>query len=222
MTTPLFNKVILSGTLTQSEIWSVGMSFNQPTGGGDGALTTSTELQEWAEAIADLEGGVIFPTNLQNIVSSQCAITKVRVEARTAAGALNLAAEAAPAATAKGSGTLRLPLQTALVASFISGFPGRSNRGRIYLPCLTPVLDSQSARLAPNDVQAYANDFSRWLSRIAAAAPGGALTVPVIVSLTKGTQVPITSVRVGDVLDNQSRRRDSLLETYSTAQIGIA
>nr|CRY96079.1 hypothetical protein [uncultured prokaryote] len=215
-----YNRVAIKGTLLGGEVWSVNPCFIVDETGVDSYLKTFTELQEWATAITALEGGNVLSPDLLALISSAAAITSIRVEAYLADGTLVQAAEAALVTPVTGSGQANKPLQVALVASLLTGRPGRSYAGRLYWPALGAPLQSATLRLSTNGTSILAEDTASLLTGIAQAAPGTTAIAPVVVSHKLAIQTPIVSVRVGDVLDTQRRRRDSLVEGTSTVPIG--
>jgi len=47
----------------------------------------------------------------------------------------------------------------------------------------------------------------------------GDIGQPAVISVTKGLVTPVTQVSIGDVVDTQRRRRDTLIETRLTAPV---
>lgn len=213
----IYNRVVLSGLIGGVQTWSVGMSFLSTDGTAPG-ITDFTELENWAQQIGALNSGHILPDNLLTILSTLGNITTVRTEALTAAGVLVEAAESQQTVAFFGSGTVKCPPQSALVASIETGRPGRSYRGRIYWPALAAPLQPNTARLSVDDAASYASDTESLLAAIAAAAPSAATLVPGVASAKLADQTRIASIKVGTVIDTQRRRRDKLVEQYASVE----
>lgn len=109
-----------------------------------------------------------------------------------------------------------LPPQVSMVVSLQTAVANRAGRGRFYLPA--PTVASVSAHVIA----------SATIAAVAAAAgalfaglDAGTIT-PVIYHRTgsmAGTVTNLTSARVGSVFDTQRRRRDKLIETYTSVAI---
>lgn len=213
----IYNRVVIKGSLPGGEVWTVNPAFG---GAQDGGLTAFSDLQDWATAIAALNGGHVLDTVLLGLIGSSSTVDTVRTESFTANGDLTQAAEAPVETSTNGSAAVHAPLQVALVASLLTGRPGRSYSGRIYWPALSAPMNSTTARVNPADVETFATSTAALLELIAEAAPVDAALAPVVVSHKLQIQTPVTTVRVGDVLDTQRRRRDKLVEAYTGAPIG--
>lgn len=114
----------------------------------------------------------------------------------------------------------KFPTQIAQVFSLRTGLKGKSFNGRLYMP--GPDLNLLAGWfLDPSYLQPQAAAMASFLSTLAGFdnnwGVGGNIGKPVIAS-TKGFNSYITSVRLGNRLDTQRRRRRSLVETYSTDQ----
>lgn len=108
-----------------------------------------------------------------------------------------------------------LPLQTSCVASLRTGRPGRSFRGRAYLPVLTKTLAQYQFQNA--DVDVIANGVANMLSTVNDATGTGGFNraIPVVMSSKQGLLTPITSVTVDSKPDVQRRRARSEVVAYT-------
>lgn len=193
-----------------------------PSALGMGPADDYDELLGWAQRVAALNSNNVLPASWRPMMSTATSLTTIRTEYINAAGRLQqVAAWELPTAIA-GTGSLTKPPQVALCLSLRTGRPGRSYRGRMYLPALATPLGSD-ARVANATCQTIANETAAFLKQLgeaiaAGSAPGGAaLGVPQVASAAAGVLTPVTQVQVGDVLDTQRRRRDSLAEQVSIA-----
>jgi len=115
-----------------------------------------------------------------------------------------------------GSGTA-LPLQVAAVVSNRTFQTGRAGRGRNYIPgaMVNALKSSTDPHLSSTYAGYYLANHIATLEGLSYTGTGGA-TAHVRPIVTGGDYTKygmITSVRVGDVLDTQRRRRRSLEET---------
>lgn len=208
-------RVSLGGPLLSGERWSINPGFTyQPALGTftQGALTAA------AEAVA----AVTIPTILLDGLSSKGSLVDVRVEARD-----NTVLEGVGVANKTtgntGAGNVTLTPQSAVVVSLITGNPTRHGRGRLYWPAVGYPLATDTGRLATGKATAIAGGMKTYLRGVQdalksglEAGPGSALVVELqVVSKTTSQAYRVNTLRVGDVVDTQRRRRDRMPETYS-------
>ena len=212
-----FARVLLRGTLGASENWSVGIAYRRSV---DGGAIAQQELQAAAVAIAARTLG----PDIRAVVSTAVRSTDVRVEVRSDANELLLAAEAPwTKLDSSGNGATKPP-QTALVFSLRSTTPGSRHRGRFYWPALAANINADTLRLTATATQAYATQMAGYLDGIETDLKEKTEPSPSLIDYRLGVYSPtlksltdITRIEVGDILDVQRRRRDSLPELYASA-----
>lgn len=116
------------------------------------------------------------------------------------------------------------PNQSALVVTLQTARPGRTGRGRVYMPFLAPQFGVNTDRLAAGLADPLAFHFAQFitdLGQIDGGDPAVFGPFPIAVQSTVNMAAPpmVTSVRVGDVIDTQRRRRNKVIEAYSTAAV---
>lgn len=207
-----YNRLVLSGTLAGGdEIWSTGCNFTSELGP---LVISPGDLANWAEGAAVfLEAGLATPLN--NGVSANGTINEVRAYFYPTNDGPAQFVGIAPCDYI-GSGTANHPLPTAMVFSTMTAIAGRSFRGRMYWPCLSNTINS-SGRLASSTTTTIASDVVAMLEGLADAPAIATDLRPAVVSKTRDLVTPVTSIRVGDVPDTQRRRRDALVEAYTTS-----
>ena len=208
-----YNRIIISGTSPSGENWSCGWALGEVN---DSIIQTFSILSDWANAIAQAIQDSTATTGdwseLLKTMNSNWAVTNVRVEARASTREMLQAAEASFSKPGLGS-NLAHPPQTAVVLSLITGRPGRRYRGRIYWPAPSVTLQLASSRVALEDVTNIAEGAVAAITS-ASTVPGQTETAPVIVHSEVGNvDTAVTRISVGDVLDTQRRRRDSIPES---------
>lgn len=213
-----YNKVRISGTMPGGEVWSINPAFGNQAGL---AVDDFEDLQDWADRLADDTLLPLFRDSFIETMSSAVRITQIRTEYYDATGKLADVAETALNPARTSPNTPNKPFQSAIAMSLRTARPGRSFRGRLYWPALNAELNAASLRLAPALTQALAEDCVQMLNQIAAESQLGLAYVPVVVSQTLGINSPITRVEVGDILDTQRRRRDAVVEAYSSYPISV-
>lgn len=202
------NVVRILGYLPGGEVWSVTPKFASPLG----CVEEYDDLLAWAQAIGAYIQGLPTNNRLRGYLSNQAGIEGVRVEYRDAANQLAQAAEFIFTTRLPGNGVPNKPYQCSVVASLRTGRPGRSFRGRLYWPCLSGSLSTATMRLLPDDTGVFATNMAELLDAMRTSSPLEHDLMSVVVSLTTDTYTGINEIQVGDIIDTQRRRRDSLLE----------
>ena len=203
-------RIVIGGTLGGSQGWSIGITVQQ-----DEAPTPNQAQAYAAQAYADFlsaawNTSATGAAPIKNLVSTSGNVTGARVYFYPTGSTTASVSGVSTASPQGGVGTATNPPQTALVVSLLSGFPGRHNRGRIYLPLLTSGVDS-NLRWSGN-VQPVAVSIANWLSLVRTRALTDTPTAPIVGGAT-ATNVAISTVRVDNVLDTQRRRRDKISAT---------
>jgi len=182
------------------------------------SVISQATLNAAASAVAD----VTLPTALRQLMSSAARLTDVRLEQRSAAGALLGVGAGTSGAGQTGSGSASKPFQTSCVISLRTANPTRSGRGRLYWPALGAVIGSDSLRLvtpATETVGTAAQTYFRAVRealQLALELPNLPLAVH---SQKYAVDYPVTDYEIGDVLDVQRRRRDKAVENRYTTVV---
>lgn len=202
-------RVSLLGTLPNQEVWSVNPVWH--------LLTNPSPTSAQLAVIAGVINGLTIPPGLLANWNSQTRIIGVRLEARAQTGGLEMQYEALRATPVAGEGGFNHPMQTSIVTSLRTAFPGASGRGRLYWPATGAQLVSTTLRIGTTDTQASLVGVHFLLDAIEdaiTATLGGADLV--VWSRVASTVHAVTSLRMGDVPDTQRRRRDKAVETYAS------
>lgn len=209
-------RVSVLGATTGGEVWSINPVFD-PTGEFPGGVNQAN-LDAAASAIAALSPGTSSLTLLGTLMS----VTGVRLEVRNDADDSLLAISTQARGSAlPGTGTVRLPAQSAAVISLRTDTPGASGRGRLYWPVMGATV-AGTGRLNPADVLALLNNQKTYYlamrDALATAFPTIGFDLAVRSKTTKTTP-HVVRLQVGDVVDTQRRRRDKFPESYQ--QVGF-
>lgn len=206
-------RIIFSGTLAGgSDIWTTGHSCTALTGKSQGQLDA---IAAQCADLWDIEVWTPLAT-VSDYVPVQVVWTSVRVEdfngtsvVRTATHDVN--------SPQPGQGVTSLPPQCSGVISLRTGQPGGRRRGRMYFPPFAAtVLDAYGTFIF-----AARNALADSLSQYFTAFNGDATveSTAVVASQTGGFLSEIVEVRVGNIIDTQRRRRNTLPESYY--QVGV-
>lgn len=208
-----FLRVSIQGGMPGGEVWSVNPCFGYVA---PGLPFSEEDLNEIATAVAAVEIG-----SLQTLMSGFTNVQGVRVEARNWDGTMDGAAEATRSSFINGSGSSRHPYQTSVVFSLRTLNPSQRAKGRLYWPATGTPIDTDSLRLSSTTRDAIAAGAVTYLEAVETAINSVVDGARLIVwSRASAAGYYVTRVVVGDVLDTQRRRRDTLVENYTSADYG--
>lgn len=215
---PRYFRLGIKGRLGAAEVWSVNPVVDPAN------EITVTWDQEAGDAATQGIAGITVPDRILLALSNAGSITSIRLEMRDTANTdiLGVSEYSLPTPII-GTGLPSCPPQNSIVSSLRTTNPLRSGRGRLYWPAPGVGITSSSFKLDATFVQDFADGVSSYLTAICneirtAFSAGPTVSVGISVySPTKGTLTPVNRIQVGDVLDTQRRRRDSLPETYKSA-----
>lgn len=201
-------RVSLTGSLPNTEVWSVNPVFTLPV--GDFPLTF-TALQSIATAV----NAITPSTGVRAFWNPTTTLSGCRLEHRTLDGELLAQFEAQRAAPVVGTATAANPMQTAAVSSLRTTATGASGRGRLYWPATGAPIDNSTLRFDATALSAFSVGIQSILSgvMIAVDAQNDGATLCVW-SRTSQTTAPVNRVLYGDIADVQRRRRDTAIESY--------
>lgn len=211
---PYFRVSIEGSVPLAGEVFSTGFAVYCPPPND----LTQDDMNAWAEAIYDYIA--LEPSEVQQFMaqlSSGGQIDRIRIYRYAAPGQPATALAVSTGVPLVGAGVPSQPLQCATVWSLLTGIPGRSYRGRMYWPKWTGTVNAQFRNSSVND--SMAQNAALFINTIAGASVAGATFVPAVASVTLGEVTPVTSLRIGNVIDTQRRRRDNNPETYYSAPV---
>jgi hypothetical protein len=208
---PRVARIVLGGTLGGgADVWSCGWNYSDPD---QIAPYEATTAQAWADAV---EAGIltIVGTNLRECLSVSGSITSISTYLYEDIGQPAQYVGFQSLAQAGTGGAIH-DLQTAVVCSLRTTLATRRGRGRIYWPAVGQSLQS-NGRMISTEVDGLVGNFRTMFEGVAAAWPETGELDLGVVSTVGATFTPVNRIQVGDVLDNQRRRRDALVENYTT------
>lgn len=209
-------RITATGNLPGGEVWSCSLAMTPPN------VDPST-YQDVVNRVAGIAGplwaaaAIRTDTRFSSGVSVlQTIVRMIGPDGKTIVQGLNGSA-------GQGNGvSISMPNQCAVVASLLTGVPGARGRGRLYLPSLG-VLVGTTGRIQPGTVGPLAASVQTLLNglntQVGAEFDTDFTYVCVASGVGTGTNARVTTVRVGDVIDTQRRRRDAIPETYSALAV---
>lgn len=123
------------------------------------------------------------------------------------------------------SGQTGFPPQVSLVATLLAdNGKGYGGKGRMFIPGVAISIDG-TGHLAPGQNQTIATGLANMFASIAGSVDNPGTLINASQGRDTGlatgmTNRAVTHVRVGNVYDTQRRRRNALVESYATDEIG--
>lgn len=215
-----YSRVIVQGTLGGGEVWSVGVAYSYfaSTFGGFNQAQCESIITRLITNIPT----ATWPTPLRSLISGGAQIIGWRVETRQEDEKISAVAENAYSTPIAGTGGSTKTPQDCIVISLRTTTPGARGRGRVYWPAIGASLDASfklSAPAAPAIADAAKTLFKLIGDQLNAELAANSIVATVELAVRSQTLHecnPVVRLQVGNVLDTQRRRRDALVEAYST------
>lgn len=202
------------------ETWSVNLAMsNDPTNATPAALTTLAGLAKTA-----------WTTHMAPLYSSLTGLVQVRVASLGSDGRVVQTGAGAyvqgdwlgdqRGTTAQGSWGA-YPLQTALVASLVTGRAGPAGKGRIFLPFPETMQLGNDYRITTTQATTAATKVKDFIAALNTALGNQVTVVGATSSITgkEATLSTVTGVRVGRVPDTMRSRRGDAIEGYVSVSL---
>lgn len=212
------NRVTLSGTMFGgAEEWSTGFFLGEEgSDAADGSDLGATAILDAWRTFFEHAGSNISASYL----TTQCKIAAIDANGNTELGHVYYAT---PATELNGNvSAITLPPQCSLVATLLSDRPrGKASKGRMYLPGLALMPSATTGKISSVQCGTIADNLKTFFDALEAS-----FDVPnQLILAAKGTgALPalnaqndvVETIRVGDVVDTQRRRRNGLTESYTS------
>jgi len=198
-------KVVIGGTIDTTQTWSVGLwvingDFDQPT---QAAMTDYLNAIDGPVALWWRTG----TPSCVNITAADVELVSLRAYAQVNPNTPSTAvAELLYGSPIAGTNSGVLSTRESMVASLLTGAPGRSRRGRIYIPACGAALTNH--QFSATDVDDVAEATATLLEAMQAGVTGW--TAGTVAVFGKNGPNPITQVRVDSKVDTQRRRSDKI------------
>lgn len=216
----MYLRLSIQGALPGGEVWSVNPAFHfnaafSPTwdqASGDAIVT----------ALLNAITTTTLPAALRTLLSSVGTITGYRLEGRGENEELLGVSQDLYSTPLAGLGSSTKTNQAAMVLSLRTTTPGATGRGRLYWPALGAVLTASTGRLSTPTTADIATGAVALLELISETIENNAGVFPWtdvllgVRSVRDSTTRTVTRIQVGDIVDTQRRRRDTLPENYLT------
>lgn len=213
-------RVNVTATLAEGEQMVHAMHFRiapnfQPPVGAAALMETLADrvAEVWSQMIAGFTGATF--SSLGSMLANTTVYNTVDAYELDAQGRALSQGQAAIVNGAGISSNTPLPSEVALVGTLLSGFPGRTARGRIYLGGFTTSTVAATGRATPATTERVARNLAQFLASMTAGDQG---FDAIVLSKTTTSVREIIRVTCGDVFDVQRRRRNKLREVRFSAE----
>lgn len=213
-------RVVHSGLVAPGQTWSTSHwiapllidGHPTPSDLGSIAAATATAAKTWFDHVANNWGA--------NTTANK---STCYFYAAGSSGATAMGEYAWPTPTPGGGSAGFTPLTTSMVVSERTAVPGRSGRGRMYVPYNSGGIGSNGHFSSGNvDAMAgWAKAYMDTMNSVDLSSYGFTNQRCCVASHTKGHIYDITTLVVDDVPDNQSRRKDKVSSAH-TASVALA
>lgn len=197
------------GTIAAVQDWSFGAAVDY-----EGEAPSGAELQAWLEDL-ESDAGVMWDTatvGLKIVAAVDTLFTGLRAYSYLANQQTATAQAELIFSSAKvGTGSSIVSARNSLVASTLTGLPGRSNRGRMYVPATGAPCTTGHVFTTPS-CTAVSTSIAGWLSALNASQIGSR-ALRAIVPANRDFAAAITQVAADNVPDTQRRRSDKIAPT---------
>lgn len=197
-------RIVFSGALPGGEVWSSGFWMATVTGDFINQAGLDSMVMAASAQFGETSSTGVLRTAAADIWNLQTTWTKTTGYLYTGAATAAYISEHTLGTPLAGSAGHNLPNQCTTVLSLRTGLPGRSNRGRMYVPCTGALLgnDGELSSAVTTELSGHAGSSFTALNELGYAPAA-------VVSGTHTTHRAITDVIVDSRVDIQRRRANS-------------
>lgn len=201
-------KVVCSGTMASGV---QDMSFGLYIDAGFTDFIDQAELDSFLAAIKSTYNDFLFSAHVKNFWTGTDQFTTLKAYFIPATGdTATLMSETTFTSPIAGSGTANHPLGTAIVLSNRTTLPGRSGRGRIYLPANGIASTSTDTVGSNTELDALGTAYLTFLNALRAAT-----FFPIVASFTKSVINQVVTYQIDNKFDTQRRRGDQIAASHT-------
>lgn len=209
-------RMVIEGTISAGQTWSTGLTVvGEPT--GVSLTPNQSYLDTWVQNrvvnVRDFFTVGTAGSRVSDMLNAATLVTGLKAYLIPAnSDTASLLSEANFGTAIPGTGTSNHPAQTACVVSLRSTVPGRSGRGRMYLPATGAALGG-TMQFTNAQLTGVAGRAAQLVADLGTSSYQDAPLKAVVASQAGARQ--ITRVEVDNDPDTQRRRSDKLLPTFT-------
>jgi len=202
-------KLTFKGNLQGGEVFAHSLYFQQ------GTQPTQAELNAWVTNAATTFNSLIGTSTIKSFYPTTTSYLTVTAYSYAGGPAADLVAGPANLATFVGTGSNSLPNQCASVISVLTGIPGRSFRGRFYLPGPQTGALATTGQIGSASITPLLNGWASFCLGMETGGLGQPAGVFGVVSATRTQFTAATQLRMDSRVDVQRRRGNKQVVTNS-------
>lgn len=206
-------RFIMKGLLFNTQDWSIGIAARTT----EGVVYSYDVLQAFIQANSSIF--VTAYNSLATVRSNQCTFSTLRLEQYTGGNEAATINEYGVTGQTIGTTAPVHPAYASLCIGTLTGRPGGSYRGRIYIPALGAGVSPTTGFIGAPDQTTARTAMATLISAINDLTLSGDPITAVVASRTTVSSAPITQVRSDQVLDVQRRRNNDFARSYVTSPI---
>lgn len=202
-------QVSVGGTLATVHNWSINYNFSTDS------LPSASDLLSAANAImASISGSA----TVKAMLGTSDTFSQVRLTGYTGLSGPAAVTATSTASAVVGTASLAVSPQVCVVASLRTVTPGRSYRGRLYVPlrAYAVTADGSVSGTVAGDINTVVQDIAQFAATALAGVSVAASWV--VYSKTVPAMTPVTQVSIGNRVDTQRRRVEGR-ETYTNFSV---
>lgn len=212
-----FIRMTVNGSVANEDIWSNGLSLVTTDATAAAQLFQAMDPEELTEAVN------AFYTGYTAAMVPYNRITDIKLALIGVDGKyIEDAKQYDYLSPLSGQGQFSVSPQDSVVVSLNTGLRrGLARRGRIYLPSGFADPERNTGRININNCSEIASQAATYIKAINTYIQGlyPAAYVGVTSNQREGAQQLVSYVEVGNLMDNQKRRRNRLAEDYRDARV---
>jgi len=193
-------KVIFDGITQGGEVFAHSFWFDA------GTAPTQTDLELFRTAAKLTFDSILGTTAIKALFPTTTSYKNVNAYSYAGGPNVDRVAGKQALATWVGTSSSGLPNQCAMVLSLITGVPGRSFRGRSYLPGPGTGQLSSTGQISASTITALGTAWQGWVNGMQAGGGGTPAWTAIVASATRNAKTPLIDLGFDTRMDVQRRR----------------
>jgi len=201
-------KQVFSGTTQGGEVFAHSLWFDF------GSQPSQADLDNFCATSRLTFNSQVGITAVKSALPNTTAYTNLTLYSYAGGPNADLVSQNGVALACTGTASNALPDQLCMVMSILTGIPGRSFRGRSYLPACAAASLATTGQAGSGTCDTFANAWAGYINGMQAGGGGTPAVTLVVASAARSLMTPAILVSVDSRLDTQRRRSAKQVVTY--------
>lgn len=193
-------KAVFAGNIQGGEVFAHSLWWDF------GSQPSQTDLNTLLTNMRLTFNSQIGVTGVKSNLPTTTAYTSLTLYSYAGGAHADLVAGPDTGVSCTGTGSAALPNQICMVMSLLTGIPGRSNRGRSYLPGPAIVNLVSTGQAGSSGTTSIITAWAAFVNGMEAGGGGSPAIKLVVASAVRGTLTEVTTLQIDSKLDVQRRR----------------